>query len=765
MGGTVALRPGSVLGGRYEILRQLGEGGMGAVYKAKDRELDRVVAVKVIRPELANQPKVLRRFRHELILARQVTHKNVIRIFDIGEADGIKFISMDYIEGQDLRSLLKEKGRFTWQDATAIIVQACQGLEATHSEGVVHRDLKPQNIMIDAQGKATVMDFGIAHSAELTGMTQTGALLGTPEYMSPEQAKGQKADARSDLFTLGVIFYELLTGKTPYEADTALATLLKRIQERALPPAELDPTIPRYVSGVVVKCLEIDQRLRYQKASDILTDLEVGRGPRTIAMRLRLARFRITEQDLTRWIAFALAPILLLGVAVFRARVFPPGVKSTPGTPTISIAIIPFRNASGDSSIDWVGSYFAETLRTDVGQSASLRMVSSDRVQQTLHDLQLTPSSSLDVASARRLAESSDAQIVVWGQYFKFGDQIKIEATLQDLKGDRTVAVKVEAPNGDALPATVDQLAQAVRENLSLSSSLIKGLQAQALRPSSKSIPALRDYNEGLELARRRNDLDARKRLEAAIQEDPQFALAYAKLSEVYSMLGYDNEAEQASGKAVELSENLLEPEKYRITASHLRILRDYPKAIDAYENLAKATPSDTDVQSALGLLYLHSGAYGKARALYGQLLELDPKSADALFGMGQVEVMSGNLQTALDYLNRALTIAIQLENDEEKALILHVVGIAFRKLNKPDDAMRNYQESLTITRRLGEKAAMARTLNEMGQLLYGVGKSDDALTNYQNAFRLRREIGDKKGIGDTLIDLGNLYIERGDLD
>jgi eukaryotic-like serine/threonine-protein kinase len=216
----ITLQPGSVFGGRYEILRQLGEGGMGTVFKAKDRELDRVVALKVIRPEMANQPEVVRRFKQELILARQITHKNVIRIFDLGEADGIKFIGMEYVEGQDLGSFLSQKGRLSSQEAAAIIVQVCRALVAAHAEGVVHRDLKPQNIMIDAQGKATVMDFGIAQSTESAGMTQTGALLGTPHYMSPEQAMGQKADARSDLFALGIIFYELLTGDTPFKGDS-----------------------------------------------------------------------------------------------------------------------------------------------------------------------------------------------------------------------------------------------------------------------------------------------------------------------------------------------------------------------------------------------------------------------------------------------------------------------------------------------------------------------------------------------------------------
>src|SRR5215472_8134822 len=188
-GGTKAsgsLEPGSLLGHRYEIIEILGQGGMGAVYKARDRELDRLVALKVIRPELAGLPEILQRFKQELILARKVTHRNVIRIFDLGEAEGLKFITMEFIEGHDLKSLLAQQGKLSPERAVDIIQQVCLALEAAHTEGVVHRDLKPQNIMLDQQGRASVMDFGIARSLEF-GMTQTGAVMGTPEYMSPEQ--------------------------------------------------------------------------------------------------------------------------------------------------------------------------------------------------------------------------------------------------------------------------------------------------------------------------------------------------------------------------------------------------------------------------------------------------------------------------------------------------------------------------------------------------------------------------------------------------
>src|SRR5579884_2973663 len=184
------LPPGTVFGSRYEILRVLGEGGMGAVYQARDRELDRTIALKVIRPELAGNPAILQRFKQELILARHITHKNVVRIYDLGEADGIKFITMEYVDGEDLRTLLKRHGKFSPKDAVRIVEQVCRALDAAHAEGVIHRDLKPQNVMEDRQGRIVVMDFGLARSLEEPGMTQTGALVGTLEYMSPEQALG-----------------------------------------------------------------------------------------------------------------------------------------------------------------------------------------------------------------------------------------------------------------------------------------------------------------------------------------------------------------------------------------------------------------------------------------------------------------------------------------------------------------------------------------------------------------------------------------------
>src|SRR5215831_15630741 len=254
------LQVGDVLGGRYEIQQLLGEGGMGAVYKARDRELDRPVALKLIRPELAASSAMLARFKQELLLSRQVTHKNVIRIYDLGDSDGVKFITMEFVEGKDLRTLIQEKQKFSPEEAVEVMQQVCQALEAAHSVGVIHRDLKPQNVMREESGRILVMDFGLARNLEGAGMTQTGALVGTMEYMSPEQALAKDLDQRSDLFTLGLIFYELLTGKAAYGAESAVASLIKRTQERAIPVSDHDGTIPRPLSDIVSKCLERDPK-------------------------------------------------------------------------------------------------------------------------------------------------------------------------------------------------------------------------------------------------------------------------------------------------------------------------------------------------------------------------------------------------------------------------------------------------------------------------------------------------------------------------
>ena len=762
---VTALEIGDVLGGRYEILQLLGEGGMGAVYKAQDRELDRPVALKLIRPEMASSSSMLARFKQELLLSRQVTHKNVIRIYDLGDADGMKFITMEFVEGQDLRALIQEKRKFSPEESVEIMQQVCQALEAAHNVGVIHRDLKPQNVMRESTGRILVMDFGLARTLEGDGMTQTGALVGTMEYMSPEQALGKELDQRSDLFSAGLIFYELLTGKTPFRADSALASLIKRTQERAIPVSDHDQSIPAALSGMVSKCLERDPTLRYQNAAELLRDLDSWQGKRAGATLGFHADVKPWGQTIPWPLLAGIVTVLVLAIAgyIFRGKLF--SASSGKAGPPLSLAVMPFQNASGDQSWDWLGPSLADMLSTDVGQSSHLRTVSPDRVQQVFHDLRIAPNSIVDSSTLARVAEFTNADTLVWGQYTKLGDQIRIDATLQDRKHNRTIKVKSEAASQQDLSAAVDRLAGMIRQNLALSSDLVNELKAQSFKPTSTSVDALRDYNEGLQFLRQGNNLEAQKRLQAATTEDPQFAVAYSRLGEAYSALGYDTEAEQASRRAVELGQSLPLAEKYFMEASLARVTKDNAKAIAAYENLEKSFPDNQDVLFALGSLYEDAGNFDKARAYYGKVLQADSKNLDTLLAMGRIEIKSGNPQQGLDPLDRARHLAIDVDNQEQQALILQATGIAYKLMNKPAEALRNYQDSMAINQKLGQKRGVAASQVEIAQVQLKLGKPDAALAAYNDALKIRREIGAKKEAGDTLIDLGVFYLERGQPD
>ena len=267
-------------GPRYRIERLLGQGGMGAVYKAHDKELDRPVAIKLIRPDLAAEPQAMARFKQELLLASKISHKNILRIHDLGEANGVKFISMAYVHGQDLHQLLQQHGRLTVDEALHLARQLCGALDAAHAEGVVHRDLKPQNILLDESRTVYITDFGLAKSLESdTSMTMSGQFLGTPRYMAPEQVDGGKIDHRTDLYAMGLILYEMVTGDVPFHADSAIRLMYMRVHEAPKSPAELNPDLPPWLVQVIMKAIEKEPDRRYQGAREILKDLDSGTAP------------------------------------------------------------------------------------------------------------------------------------------------------------------------------------------------------------------------------------------------------------------------------------------------------------------------------------------------------------------------------------------------------------------------------------------------------------------------------------------------------
>jgi serine/threonine protein kinase/tetratricopeptide (TPR) repeat protein len=774
-GGTVSaavmLQIGTFLGNRYEILELLGEGGMGAVYKAADREVDRIVALKVIRPEMASNPEILARFKQELVLSSRVTHRNVIRIYDLGEAQGVKFITMEFIEGKDLRSILQERKMLPPEEAVDVAQQVCQALEAAHSIGIIHRDLKPQNIMMDGAGRVVAMDFGLARTLRGDGMTQTGAMLGTMEYMSPEQALGKDLDQRSDIFALGLILYELLAGERPFVAESALASLIKRTQEAAIPVLERNAEIPGMLGQIVDKCLERDLNARYQNVAEILADLANWKEstPAGRAKSKAKAKPSAGPRDrASRWrLIAAAAAVVVLAVSgyLLRDQIFGRSGPPASVAPAVSLAILPFRNASSDTTLDWLGSSLADMLTTDVGQSASLRTVSPNILHQIFGDLRISSSTVLDPGTIKRVADFTNADRLVWGQYARFGDTIRIDVTLEDMKNSRTVSLKADAQSEKDIPAAIDQLAESIRQTLALPRDVMKELKASSFQPTSSSVDALKDYNQGLGLQRDGKNLEAQMQFSLAAKADPNFALAFARLAQTYSTLGYDSEAEQSAKKAVLLSQNVPEAEKYQISAIELQVNKHFPEAIRAYENLARVLPDNSDVRAALARLYEDSGDLTKAKEYYQKTLTENPKDIGATIDLGRIQLKSGDPQGSLEPLNHAYSLAVQMDNQEQKATSLHLTAVAYRMLDKPQEVLRSEGEALTIWRQIGQQRGLAFSLNEMARAQASLGNAKDAMKNFSEALQIRRDIGDKRGLGDTLIDMGNLADDHGDHD
>jgi CheY-like chemotaxis protein len=272
------LTTGVTFARRYQIIEELGHGGMGRLYKVLDKEIQEKVALKLLNPEIASDEETIERFRNELKLARRISHKNVCRMFDINREEGTYYITMEYIEGEDLKSLIRRIGPLTVRKAVFIARQVCDGLAEAHRFRVIHRDLKPQNIMVDKEGNARVMDFGIARSLRVKGVTGAGMMIGTPEYMSPEQVDGRETDERSDFYSLGVSLFEMLTGRLPFEGDTMLGIALKQKNDPPPDPRKINPQIPQGLGRIILKCLDKEKARRYERAEDLLADLDAVAG-------------------------------------------------------------------------------------------------------------------------------------------------------------------------------------------------------------------------------------------------------------------------------------------------------------------------------------------------------------------------------------------------------------------------------------------------------------------------------------------------------
>jgi len=702
-----ALKAGSDFGPRYRIEALLGQGGMGRVYKAYDKELSRTVAIKVVRHGIADEAGALSRFKQELVLASKVSHKNILRIHDMGEVAGMKFITMAYVEGHDLHQLIRDNGKLPIERAVKFAQQLAGALAAAHAEDIVHRDLKPQNILVDASDQVYIADFGLAKSyAEgSVGMTQSGAFLGTPRYMSPEQVEGKPTDGRSDLYAYGLILYEMVTGDVPFTGDSSLKVMYQRIQERPKSPRTVNPEIPVWLDRIIMHCLEKDPNDRYQSAYEILADVQGAQSGSAIS-RGGISRsgssiqIQLPALPNRRWIwvvSGAVVAVLMLALAIppvrhliFRGGGEKAGTSAVSGIPPISsgkfVAVLPLQILGDASQLGYVAQGIQEALSAKLFQMKDVRVTSSEAVDKID---QKQP--------VQKIARSLGANLIVQGMLQGSGDKIRVILNLEDVAdGKRLWSGQFDGVVGD-LFTVEDQIYSQLVAGLNVSPTNDE-LAAAAARPTDNAA-AYDLYLKGRNTLRGGDEKSiqaASDYFEQALRADPKFALAYTgiadaslrmyiikkdgfwtqkavaaaqqaqqindKLPEVHVALG---NAYRASGKYEEATSELrralsLAPnsdEAYRRLGDTYLESGNGPAAIEAIQKAVQLNPYYWRNQNALGRAYFRLGDYPKALTAYQQIIEMQPDVGAGYENVGSVYVQQGKYQESIPYFQKALQI------------------------------------------------------------------------------------------------------------
>jgi serine/threonine protein kinase/Flp pilus assembly protein TadD len=640
---TASLQPGTVFAKRYEIVSILGKGGMGAVYKARDLELERVVALKVIRPELSGDPEILQRFKQELILARQVTDRNIIRIFDLGEAGGTRFITMEYVEGQTLHQLLKQRGKLDAAEAVDIMEQVAAGLSAAHREGIIHRDLKPNNIMRDNNGRVVIMDFGLARTVGGEGMTRTGAMLGTLEYMSPEQAHGKELKPSSDIFAAGLILYELLSGGTPFRAESAIASLLMRTQQRAVPLIDIDKNIPGTLSNITAKCLEKDQANRYQSAEELDAALRAWQG-KSAETKVSSSSVR-SQMNLLRglpWPLLAVAGLLVVAIAAgttwFISRK-QQAAKAGPHAP-VSVLVADFANHTGDPVLD-------NTLEPMLGlalEGASFINSYSRGDARKLAEKLPNPTDKLDEESARLVAVNQGVNAVITGDINLEGSRYDISAKALDaVTGKVLASADVKVSNKQDVISSLPKLAAPLRQALgdttppSVQFGQVSGGFAAA------SLEAVHEDALGVDEQFAGKFQEAFDSFQKAAQLDPKFARAYTGMAAMALNLGRSKDAVKYMRLAMEHMDTMTDRERYRDRGLYYLTTGDSQNCVQEYTKLVTRYPADRVGQNNLANCYVQLRNAPKALEAARNAVAIVPKGVGQRLNLSFISSFAGD--------------------------------------------------------------------------------------------------------------------------
>jgi serine/threonine protein kinase/tetratricopeptide (TPR) repeat protein len=722
-GDSGPLEPGQAFGARYHIIRMLGVGGMGAVYQAWDAELGVAVAIKVIRPEVMADATVAagveRRFKRELLLARQVTHKNVVRIHDIGEIDGIKYITMSYVEGTDLATLASRGERLPVSTVLRIVRSVVSGLAAAHAAGVVHRDLKPANIMIGADGEALIMDFGIARStgdargdaASVAGplpaqlqrtyarpdATMAGTIVGTVEYMAPEQAKGQEVDQRADVYAFGLILYDLLVGRLREHADGAVAELQRRMLEAPPPVKSVVPQISEALDRIVSRCLEPDRDKRYETAAALAADLDrLDANGEPIPIR-RVVRLSL--------LVAVVSLLLMLTVGTWWSS-----RQSLPAAPhdPVSVLIADFQNGTGDQTFDGT---LEPMLRRALEGAGFITAYDRSSVSRTLG---VRPPATMDEVAARELAVKQGLGVVVSGSINpqRNGYAISVKAA-ESVTGNVLTTAEGRAPDKDRVLEVATRLIADVRQ--ALGDETPDSAQMFAMSSlSATSLDVVRHYAAAQDAMSNNRFDDARQSASKAVELDPKFGIGYQVLAVASRNLGNLQDSEKYINEALRYLDGMTERERFSTRGMFYRVTGDYQQCVKEYGDLIARFAADVIAHNQLALCSTQLRDLRRAVDEMRQVVDILPRRALFRVNLSWYASYAGDFQMGEEE-------ARAIEGPDRYAML----ALAFAQLGQGQlpEALKTYERLATI-----DVLGASMAASGLGDLAIHEGRFADAV-------------------------------------